>query len=87
MFLFGEGREFLENLLEPAAALSIGMDGKRLGVDDLCISLIQSLQRSNLASQALHPIQDVGSIHTYSILSIGSGRYGAATNHDSDFRL
>lgn len=67
MLLFGERRKFLQNFFEPAAALSIGMDGERLGIDDLSVGLIQSLERSNFAPQALYSIQNVGGIHGYSI--------------------
>ena len=75
MFLFGERREFLENLFKPAPALSVSMDRKRLGVRDFGVGLIQILQRSNFSPQALYSIQNVGGIHSYSIRFIGGGRW------------
>ena len=67
VLLFGEGREFLQDFLEPATAFSIGVDGKRFRIGDFRVGFIQILQRGNFASQALNSIQNVGGIHAYSI--------------------
>ena len=67
VFLFGQGRQFLQDFFEPATALSIGMNGKRFRIGDFCVGFIQILQRGNFASQALNSIQNVSGIHAYSI--------------------
>ena len=70
VLLFGEGREFLQDFLEPAPALSVGVDGKRLRIGDFSVGFIEVLQRGNLDSQALNSTQNVGGIHAHSIRSI-----------------